>query len=45
MNERKKPEFMVFIFDGRSEIGAHVLSGLGYMIGLRHLIRSKAVTI
>ena len=29
---------MVLIFDGSSEIGAHVRSDLGYMICSRHLI-------
>ena len=35
---------MVLICDGNSEIGAHVESNLCYLICLRHLIRSKAVT-
>ena len=32
------------IFDGNSEIGAHVRSILCYLICSRHLIRSRAVT-
>ena len=33
------------ILDGTSEIGAHVRSNLCYLIGLRHLISSRNVTI
>ena len=35
---------MIFILYGYSEIGAHVGSNLCYLIGLRHLIRTRAVT-
>ena len=35
---------MVFIWDGNSEIGAHFRSILCYLICLRHLIWSRAVT-
>jgi len=35
---------MVLILDGNSEIGAHVRSKPCYLICLRHLIRSKAVS-
>ena len=35
---------MVFILHGNSDIGAHVWSNTGYLICLRHLIRSRAVT-
>ena len=34
---------MVPILDGSSEIGAHVLSDLSYVICRRHLFRSKVV--
>ena len=34
---------MVLILVGNSGIGAHDLSVLGYLIRLRHLIRSRAV--
>ena len=36
---------MVLILVGNSEINAHVRSSVSYIIGLRHLIRSRAVTI
>ena len=32
------------VLDGNSEIVAHVGSDIGYLICLRHLIRSRAVT-
>ena len=35
---------MVLILDSISEIGAHGLSGLGYLICLRHLVRTRSVT-
>ena len=35
---------MVLNLDGNSEIGAHVRSNVCYLICLRHVIRSKAVT-
>ena len=35
---------MVLILQGNSEIGAHVRSEIGYLIYLRHLNRSRAVT-
>ena len=35
---------IVLILYGKSEIGAHVRSDLGYLICLSHLIRSRAVT-
>ena len=35
---------MVYILDGNSAIGAHIRSNLCSLIGLRHLIRSRAVT-
>ena len=37
-------EFIVLILYGNSEIGAHVRNNLCYLIRLRHLIRSRAVT-
>ena len=36
---------MELILDGNSEIGAHVRSNLCYLIFLRHLLRSRTVTI
>ena len=33
-----------FVLDGNSEIVVHERSGLGYLISLRHLIKTKAVT-
>ena len=33
----------VLILDGNSEMGAHVLNGLGYLYCLRHLFRFGAV--
>ena len=35
---------MVLMSDGSSEIGAHVRSNFYYLICVRHLIRSRAVT-
>ena len=35
---------MILIFDGSSEIGAHIRSDFCYMIVLRHSNRSSAVT-
>ena len=35
---------MVLLLDGKSEIGAHVIENLCYLICLRILIRSRAVT-
>ena len=35
---------MVLILVGKSEIGAQVFSNLGYLICLRHWIRSRADT-
>ena len=35
---------MILILDGISEIGARVRGNLCYLISLRHLIRSRAVT-
>ena len=35
---------MVLILDGNSEIGAHLSSNLCYLICVRHLFRSRAVT-
>ena len=35
---------MVLILDGNTEIGTHVWSNLGYLIWLRILFRSRAVT-
>ena len=34
---------MVLILDGSSEMGAHVWSGIGNLICLRHLFRARAV--
>ena len=38
------PTLSMVLIDGNSEIGAHVRSNLCYLICLRHLIRSRAVT-
>ena len=35
---------MIIIFESNPEIGAHVRSKLCYLIGSRHLLRSRAVT-
>ena len=35
---------LLLILDGNSEIGAHVRSNLDYLIFLKHLFRSRAVT-
>ena len=35
---------VVLILDVNSEIGAHVRSNLCYLINIRHLIKSRAVT-
>ena len=44
-NVRRKGQcMMVSILDGNSRIGAHVRSNLCYLICLRYLIRSRAVT-
>ena len=37
-------QIMVLIVDGNSELGAHVGNNLWYLICLRHLIISRAVT-
>ena len=36
---------LILISDGNSDIGAHVWSNICYLICLRHLFRSRAVTI
>ena len=37
--------YKIIILDSNSEMGAHVRSNLCYLICIRHLIRSRAVTI
>ena len=42
--EHSSLSLIVLTPDGNLEIGAHVWSALGYLIYLRHLIGSRAVT-